>query len=232
MAAGARLVRLGKPNIYHLPDTAYLLLKIPYNFSRNVLGIMFWTNSDPTRGVPTVTWNLPAFLHLGRVKEAGILFNWWPPLETLVSLVTVFGFAPLVFVYLWKRRSFGKPMPESIHVAFLYGLICYILGTSLGASIFRLIGGGWPLVWIAIPYVLMRMNIPINYLEGTGLAACYVLLAWAPFLGGFWNRDRQYAWILAIPVLYALAYSILTRIQPGIPMLVENPPLKKPLTFR
>ncbi|HEY3862488.1 MAG TPA: hypothetical protein VGO59_11410 [Verrucomicrobiae bacterium] len=211
-AAGAWFVRLGAPNLHHLPDSAYLVFKVGYNFLQNVLGIALWSNSMvPARSAPSITWTLPHFLQLGLVREVGLSFQWRFPVDTLVALLTVFGVAPLVFPRTWKNRRAFRELPVAIQVAFGFGAISYLLGPALGAAIFRLPTAGWPLVWIAIPHLAKHLGLEINSQDRLGLAACYLLVEWIPFVTEFWDANRMYAWLLVIPPLYLVAYRILKR---------------------
>lgn len=227
-AAGTWFARFGQPNVHHLPEFVYLPLKVAYNFLRSVLGIMFWSNSMiPARSTPTVIWTLPHSLQWGLVRQIGLSFEWQPPLDTLVSLLTVFGMAPLIFPHLWKKRNLFKELPLAATVAFWYGLILYCLAPSLGASVFRLVGEGWPLVWIAIPAIAKYLGLNLSSPRRIILAACYLLSAWLPFLTGFWSFHRNCAWLLTIPPFYIIAHRIIAQAQAAIPQSATPLPTQK-----
>jgi hypothetical protein len=231
--AGAWSARLGMPNTHHLPEFVYLPLKIGYNFLRSILGIMFWSNTMvPARSTPQVIWNLPSFLHLGLIRQIGVSFQWGPPFGTFVTLSAVFGVAPLICIRIWKNKDALDRLPVGIHVAFWYGFILFFLAPSLGASIFRLSGEAWPLVWIAIPCIIKHFGVKVTFRQCIGLTACYQLVAWVPLLVGFWGGSRNYVWLVAIPMLYIVAERIIVQTETQTLRSARQFQLEKPLTFQ
>ena len=179
------LARLGKPNVHHLPDFLYLGLKVPYNFILNFLGVHISSNLMPG-APPLFTWQLPAFLHLGLDREIGVSWDWRRPVATLVVLLALFGNGPL---FVWKYFRFHKlsapTAPLAIQVMAVYGLMCYVLGPSLGNLIDRLVGYGWPLFWIGLPWLVREAGLSLRQRDWYGLGACYLFCAWWPSLIGF-----------------------------------------------
>jgi hypothetical protein len=144
---------LGQPNVHGTSDLAYMLLKIPYNFPKNVLGIVLWTNTlaafDPIAfsDAPIMTMAVPDWLRCGAIRSVGVYaFDPLIPLSTLRILLTSFGVLPiLVLADLAKyRKGVSSDVPVYVFVAIVYGLASFFLGTSLGASVGRLVGYGWP----------------------------------------------------------------------------------------
>ncbi|HWD17664.1 MAG TPA: hypothetical protein VHB20_00165 [Verrucomicrobiae bacterium] len=217
MVAGSMAARLGRPNIYALPDVVYLALKVGYNSLRDYCGVMFWTNVDPTRIAPSFTWPLPAALQWGKVREIGVRFLWDQPLLTLVSWAAIFGCAPLVA---WRWREVfrtGAKWPLAVRVAFVYGGVAYLIGPGLGASVQKLVGAGWPIVWIAMPWVLSQAGLAMSRGEAGALAGCYLIVAWEPYMANSWRFDDRFFYLLIIVAFYFVANRLLARVQSRSP---------------
>jgi hypothetical protein len=205
MSAGAWLVRLGQPNIHHLPDFVYLALKIPYNFLVNVFGVRIWSDVQPGYGDPFVRWALPSLLQIGNHKEIGLLVNVRLPIQTAMVLLTLFGCGPAFVRPLLKRAGGFRRWPFAVQLACVYGLISYLLGTSLGYATYRLIGYGWPLFWVALPFLLGQVSGQFRSLEAWLLMGCFLMVAWLPNVTGFWDLNRCYSlWLLLIPAVYGV----------------------------
>ena len=100
MKVDAALVARALPN-HHGISTALLdVLKIPYNFAFNVCGLEFWTNTNAaTLDPPTWVARVPAWLHLGNIREIGYSgFSWTRPAQTLLILSTAFGLLPIAII--------------------------------------------------------------------------------------------------------------------------------------
>ena len=204
---------MGQPNRHHLPDFVYLGLKLPHEFLKNVLGFRLWSNTLEF-GRPLFKIHLPAALHLGGVHEIGLCepeFN--IPIFTFVTLLTLFGAGPL---WVWRARAEawrGAP-PLAVQLAGVYGLLAYLLGTSVGDWIDRLIGDGWPLFWLALPWLLARVR------ERRGafpLAACLLslsLLAWLPAVV-FYSRFAKPGLGVAVLVVAVMGYVVTWRVSGG-----------------
>ena len=65
---------LSAANVHNVSGLTYMLAKVPYNFTKNVLGIQVWTNTlTHTQGDnPMFRHALPRRLRLGGVNEVGI----------------------------------------------------------------------------------------------------------------------------------------------------------------
>lgn len=154
----------GQPNIHQLNPLLYLSFKLLYNFSSNILGLAFWTNTyesyNPLFCSPVWTMPLPAWVPAGSVHTVGLCTP--DParvLTTLSHLLTTFGVLPtLVLAWLISLRGEGGEVLKSpspwFPVALLYGVLAFVLGTSTGGGVDRLVGYGWPAFWIAAPILL------------------------------------------------------------------------------
>lgn len=211
--------RWGKPNVHHLPDVLYLGLKVPYNFLLNFLGVQISTNIIPG-GPPLFTWQLPAFLHLGLDREIGVSWDWRYPLVTLVVLLTLFGIAPVLVWKYFRRERLTAVAPLAIQVTAVYGLTCYFLGPALGNLVDRLAGCGWPLFWIALPWLVRQAGLKFKGHDQMVLAACFLFASWWPSLIGF-AADKA-ALLNPLPhvlllIPYAVAFLVLRRTTTPLP---------------
>jgi len=76
MAASKFAARHAFANQHNINDTLYMIGKIPWNASRNLLGITLWTNTLPVLP-PSRVWNLPHWLPLGSIHQVGYSeFSW------------------------------------------------------------------------------------------------------------------------------------------------------------
>ncbi|MEM3484503.1 MAG: hypothetical protein QXI12_02630 [Candidatus Methanomethyliaceae archaeon] len=94
----------GQQNIHAMNDQLYMLLKIPFNFAKNVLGLQLWTNTLAGQSggycTPVYTIDVPAWLALGSIRTVGICaVDPMMPLRTIGILVTIFGIAPTVVIF-------------------------------------------------------------------------------------------------------------------------------------
>jgi hypothetical protein len=165
LAISSRVTRHALPNIHGSSELIYMILKVPFNFAKNDLGLILWTDTlenlkDLT---PRVVFAVPRWLPLGRIHKVGIVgFEFTHPLETLALALSLFGVAPSVAVMeivhrvrAWRQRDRAvDPLPLWIRLTFVYGLVVAILGPALGAATTRLIGYGWPAFMIAVPAIL------------------------------------------------------------------------------
>jgi hypothetical protein len=99
-----------------------------------------------------------------------------------------------------------------MQIAFCYGLICYLLGTSLGFMTPRLIGYGWPLFWLWLPIQLSDIAPGFSNLRIVSLAVCSLTAAWIPHLEGFRDLAPKYTlWLLLVPALFGATWVLLTK---------------------
>ena len=180
--------RLGQTNIHAMSDLLYVGLKIPFNFLKNILGMQLWTNTFAAQlgGAckPVVTINLPAWLLIGSIRSIGVCpLDITYPLSTITSLLTTFGIAPTILIYS-LRMNFRRILENSpfwLIVALTYGMISFFVGTSVGASVDRLIGYGWPSFWIATPVISLQYCLN-NQKPSHKLLLFHVLACWIPWL--------------------------------------------------
>lgn len=167
MIAISFISHYGQPNIHRLPELLYLTLKIPINFVSNFTGIIIWTNTLPVTEISSHPWHnnplfqvaLPNWLRFGEVTAIGIYgFDIFRPLNTFLGLFTSFGIGPVLLFLVMKRhyRSIAVESPVWLLIAMSYGIFSFLLGTSIGSDVTRLIAYGWPAFWIVTPILILK----------------------------------------------------------------------------
>jgi|GEM_PF-1178384 len=210
----ALFAKMGLPNIHLMPDILYMACKVPYNFLSNVLGIFIWSDIRNEVGIPFITWQLPAFLHVAD-QEIGICLDWRLPVNTLVVFLTIFGSGPLFagkFLRHWRQLP---RLPLAVQLALVYGLISFVLGTSLGNWTERLLGYGWPAFWIGVVYLCHR-TYRLRKSELAFLVSCYLLICWLPPLLGY-TRQSNHIFCLTVLVPYLGTFIWLKKAPPRFP---------------
>jgi hypothetical protein len=130
----------------------YLLLKVPWNFLRNVLGVEPWSNlNQDICEVPRYT--LP--LHIGSMTAIGVCGLATLPVQmVLVAIFYNFGMLPLLVGVLWWRHRKQQGRTVLLRFVLLYGAISFLLGPMLGTWIIHLLSYGWPLFCVGLPLLM------------------------------------------------------------------------------
>jgi hypothetical protein len=209
--AGGIFARVGLPNSHLWPEWLYLAVRVPHDFLANVMGIVIETNVHLVHK-PQWTWTIPPPWRIGRDQEAYLTLDWTWPCRTFVVLLSWFGCGPLIVWWARKKAKLFQDWNLTVQIAFGYGLVCYLLGTSLGYSTTRLIGYGWPLFWIWLPSILSSLNIEFTSARIILLAVCSLCVAWLPNVEGLRDSIGRFSgWLLLIPVFYAVTWALLTK---------------------
>jgi hypothetical protein len=211
-AFGSWAVRRGLPNTHHWPEFLYLAVRVPHDFLSNVLGIVLQTNVH-TVYPPQFIWKIPPGLQMGLDREIQLSFVWHLPVQTLVVFVSLFGCGPLVVSKLLKKSVPFKNWAPPMQIVFAYGLVSYLLGTSLGANTTRLIGYGWPLFWLGLPYLWAKSGLGNRIRDAALLISSSFVVAWIPNFEGLRDSpDIFKIWLLGIPVLWVVSSVCLNRL--------------------
>lgn len=160
LATSKFAARNAAANLHHMNDTLYLIGKIPWNLSRNLLGVTLWTNTlhpEP----PLHVWNLPRWTPTGNIHQIGYAaYHSIYQISTAVQLLTAFGLGScLLFILVWRnplRNLLPKNEPY-LCIAAIYGAITFLLAPALGAAMTRLFDYGWPLFLLYLPAVIPRV---------------------------------------------------------------------------
>jgi hypothetical protein len=181
-AFGAR----GLPNDHHVNLLIFLLLKIPFEFARNVLGLYIvpstLAHTVGNQCAPIFVVNLPKSMRIGGLTW--VSYCGWRaelPLGTLSTLLSLFGVCPAVVLALALRRPDLRKILEQkwLAVALIYGVVAYLMGTSEGTAMDREIGSAWPLFWVALP-ALVGATISFTPPMLGRLAAYNLIVSWMP----------------------------------------------------
>ena len=194
-----------------------MMFLVPCSFLGNLFGLVLGTNAGGIEGTVFFHCHIPRALQFGIDHEAYAGFRFFRALETYAALLTVFGSGPLFIWYLWKKTDRIKDWMLPMTIAFVYGLVSYFLGTTVGRSgTFRLVGYAWPLFWIVLPYMFARAQVKFGRWEITFLAAAFLLVAWMPNLENLEGIARGVTWwLLLIPILYVASALVLKRHRPS-----------------
>jgi hypothetical protein len=185
----ARLVVGSQANKEHLPQMVYMFAKVPWNFMRNVLGVLPWSdaNSDLCK-VPV--WSVP--FHFGPVHALGTCgFSIGPQMYAIEGLLTNFGLLPLLVAVLWWRHRRREGRSALLRFALLYGGVCFVLSPVLGAGVVHLMQYAWPLFLIATPLLLDEFKstrMTGSRLAGLGFTAVHLALPAILLWPHFWPR--------------------------------------------
>lgn len=145
-------------NKEQLPPSIYMLMKVPWNLLRNVLGLQPWSNvNSELCTVPR--WSLP--LHLGPIHAVGICGVSFSPLYVwLTAVVYNFGLLPVLLGYIWWHRRHHKGRSVLLRFVLLYGAISFALTPMLGTWMIHLSSYAWPLFFVALPLLLDELPLP------------------------------------------------------------------------
>lgn len=188
MVAISFVSHYGQSNIHRLPEIIYLALKIPINLISNFTGVIIWTNTLPLNEISSHPWinnplikvALPKWLCFGGVTDVGIYgFDIFRPMNTFLVLLTSFGIGPVLLISAIRKNYQGivNESPAWLLIAMSYGLFSYLIGTSIGADVTRLVAYGWPAFWLVTP-VLMLKYYYLNQRSIIKLLIINSLLCW------------------------------------------------------
>jgi hypothetical protein len=145
-----------QPNFEGLPESIYMLAKVPWNFMRNVLGIIPWSNVN-TEFCAVPAWTMQ--VHFGRLHAIGIcgfsLAGW---VKISQAVLNDFGLLPLLAAVFWWRCRKIAIKNVLLRFTLLYGGISLLLAPMLGTWFDRLLGYAWPLFFVALPLLFDRFE--------------------------------------------------------------------------
>ncbi len=194
------------PNSENLPDSIYMLAKVPWNFLDNILGLAPWSNVN-TQYCAVPRWSLQ--VHLGQVHAVGIcgfsLVGWIGISESGLS---DFGLLPLLLGFIWWRTRKLNTASVLLRFTLLYGAASVLLAPLLGTWFARLIGYAWPLFLVSLPMLFDRIPRKAGTLgrecAGLGFFAAHMLIVGMAYR---WTWTTQLAVNL---VLWTAGYFLLS----------------------
>jgi len=208
--------------VHGLSGGGYILGKISWSFSRNVLGLPLWSNTLPECN-PIWVSTLPGGGHWGAIRMVGLCQpSFWGPGRLALAWCGVFGLGPAFALSLRRRiwqTLYGRsdvtqvPGPGALLVfrfCLIYGVISILLTPLLGASVDRLGAYGWPFYFVLLPWFVHRYcELPAVVVAGiAGLHMITCWLAWLVF------RQQTTGYVLAgagVLAANGLGYFILRR---------------------
>jgi hypothetical protein len=168
------------------------LLKAPFNFCLNVLGLVFWTDTNQGTAGCVPVWSLavPSWLPLGRIRVVG--FCGWDaglPLGTTLLYLTSFGLFGLGLRWALREGGLREALRRepSIAVAGAYGALVALTTPLIGTWPSRYMIYCWPLFWAFVPGVLGGEGMRRLYGDWRMLAAHFGL-CWMPVIAGAWGQ--------------------------------------------
>ncbi len=208
-AAGAvvvgHLTHGAATNVEQLPQAVYILAKVPWNFLRNIVGVLPWSNvNSELCSVPR--WSVP--LHYHAVQAVGMCGVSHSGQKFVVTAVlTEFGLLPLLAAYFWwQSLASGAKAPRILNA---------LNGTT---EVVPLTNAVVPLTRAAVPTpnsALLRFTV----LYG---AASFVM---APLLGNWIAHLAGYGWPLffvSLPMLMAKSERRVRQVYAGAGLLAVH----------
>ena len=126
----SHLAKDAQSNVEHLPQSVYMLAKVPWNFLHNILGIVPWSNVY-SKLCGTPAWSMA--LHAGPVRAVGVCGFSGHSWELIAqALLTSFGMLPVLVAVLWWRRDRLATRSLLLRFTMLYGTVSLVLAPLLG----------------------------------------------------------------------------------------------------
>jgi hypothetical protein len=186
----SRLAAGSQPNHEHLPEAVYIFAKLPWNFLRNVVGILPWSDGN-TQLCTVPSWSTPVNLPFHSTAHAlGICgFSFIQQGLAVEGTLTNFGLLPLLVGFLWWRHRKFPNRSVLLRFALLYGGVSYLLAPVLGAGFVHLMQYAWPLFLIALPQLFNEFptaqSSPNRAFAGLGFLALHLVAGAISFLPWF-----------------------------------------------
>jgi hypothetical protein len=147
--------------VHGMAGGVYILGKLVWSFSKNVLGLPLWSNTLPECNP---IWTTPLPHPMGAIRTIGLCSpSLWGPARLLLAWFGLFGIGPALLLVLWRKMistappSQTEPPGKTVVFRFctVYGLTCFLLAPLLGASTDRLVEYGWPVFFVVLPWLLV-----------------------------------------------------------------------------
>jgi len=122
-------------------------------------------------------------LSIGSIDSVGFCpFNVAYPAWTLSMWLALFGLGPALLLACLRHLRNGRQRPVWLQVALWSGLLGYVAGPLLGASVDRLVAYGWPAFLVVMPLLLFA---ELTRDDALLLVGASFALAWAPSILGW-----------------------------------------------
>ena len=217
-------VHAGLPNKHGVNVLEMYALKVPYAFCNNLLGLVFWTDTNASTINCAPRWIINVGGHLGAIRQVG--FCGFQPhliLETLVAFLAPFGVESGIMARLVRERWRSLPKLGDVFLtAIAYGATCLVLAPLLGTGPARYFLYAWPLYWLALPELLK--GLPFDRSRSILLLALHASACGVVFYIPY--EETWYALLLMVSVLLVLnagAYFCVSTMIPNKGRPQKNP---------
>jgi hypothetical protein len=197
----------GPGTVHGMAGGGYILGKLVWSFSKNVLGLPLWSNTLPECNP---IWTTPLPHPLGAIRTIGLCSpSLWGPARLLLAWFGIFGVGPALLLVL-SRKIFspGPPSPTEppgkavvFRFCALYGLACFLMAPLLGASADRLVEYGWPVYFVVIPWLLVS-TCDIRRPKLAWIFPLHLLTCWIAWFG--FRQQVTSGYLLATLTVMAL----------------------------
>ena len=212
MSATSAAVHAALPNKHGLNTLEMYVLKVPYAFCHNVLGLVFWTDTNAATLNCTPTWIVNVAGRLGSIRQVGFCgFRPGLIVKTLAAFLVPFGVEPAIVARLVHQRWRAWPKYGDVfQTVFAYGATCALFAPVIGTDPARYVLYAWPLCLLALPELLKILTFHRSWcmaLIGLHAAACLVgfLIMGKP-------GDSQLVWVALLLALNVLAYCCVSKL--------------------
>jgi len=222
------LISPATSNVHHMSALMYYPLKALYDFSNNVLGLTFWTNTDApfTSCAPRNVVRVPAWIHfLGAVRQIGFCgFDLRIPFKTILMTASTFAVMPVLLgIGVARSRTRWRSWPFDVVVALIYGGLAIAMAPLVGVDPARYLTEAFPAFWM-VGLVVLHSLIGDRIGRAAQFAVITVAAVWLPALLGGGNLEydplgaasltRIIAALAIVLALDALAYRLVI-LEPG-----------------
>lgn len=188
----------------------YMIGKIPWNFSKNILGLPLWNNLNQAN-CAAPRWQTS--LHFGAMHTLGTC-SWQPelPAWTLRLALSSFGILPLLLFHILRKRGSLRTDDPLLRFSIAYGALSFLLAPMLGSAVARLFAYAWPLFIVAVPILAVRhLNLPTR--AAFILLCIHLAVSWSAVLNHFSSLPlpQEILLLLTITTFYAVAWQLLRQ---------------------
>ena len=204
-------------NVHSMNGLVYLVSKVLANGAVNLLGVTVWSDTYALQLPhyyplpPLWQMEVPAWLPLGAMRVVGIYqVDFWQPVRMLLIMAGAFGVLP-VLLFRCRRNLYRVVMEQhpAVIVAFLSGVVFFLLTPFSGRTVGRYVGYAWPLFWLALPAIYQAHKMKgFMFPERPWLGIAHLACMWWPVLLSRWALPSEYVCVLGIiGVVACLGYA-------------------------
>jgi hypothetical protein len=189
------LIPQATSNVHHMSALTFYPLKALYDFSYNLLGLVFWTNTVgpffQESCIPQHVTQVPGWIHfLGGIRQIGLCgFDIRIPFKTILIAVSAFGAMPaLLGVAAAQFPTRWRALPFDVGVALIYGALAFAMAPLLGIAPSRYVTEAFPAFWMA-GFVVLHRAIGDRIDRAAQFVALTIAAVWFPALLSGGNID-------------------------------------------